>query len=97
MYDGGVDQSYVVDCSIFTGTRGLALAVDESTCNFTCVGRKKPSEIGPYCANKPSGTTAQLTVIGDNTGSKIYLGTDAYGREQQFLHCDPPMEISSNP
>lgn len=94
-FDGGVDQSYTVDCSMYNSgviRRGIALAVDESTCNFTCVGRLSPNMIGPYCVNKPLGSTITITVIGDNTGSKIYLGADVNGREQQTLECEPSME-----
>jgi len=93
-FEGGDQLSYTVDCSMFTGTRGIALEVDESTCNFECVGRLKPSDAGPYCGDKPSGTTVDLLVGVDSTGSKIYLGTDAQGRLQQFLECDPPMIAS---
>ncbi|CAJ1957929.1 unnamed protein product [Cylindrotheca closterium] len=90
-FGGGNNPKFTVDCSMFTGTRGLALIVDESTCNFNCVGRLKPSDAARYCNNQPPGTTVDLLVGVDSTGSKIYLGTDAYGKEQQSLDCDPPM------
>mmetsp|Transcript_10814 Transcript_10814/g.26160 ORF Transcript_10814/g.26160 Transcript_10814/m.26160 type:complete len:653 (-) Transcript_10814:204-2162(-) len=93
-FEGGDQLSYVVDCSIFAGNRGLALEVDENSCNFECVGRKEPQAFDPYCRNKPSGTAVELLVGVDSTGSKIYLGTDAQGRLQQFLECDPPMIAS---
>jgi len=97
-FEGGDQLSYVVDCSIFAGNRGLALEVDENSCNFECVGRKEPQAFDPYCRNKPSGTAVELLVGVDSTGSKIYLGTNANGpagisNNNPPLSCDPPMTI----